>query len=121
MKTLQGVGCSVGEYVGDGQGEADISEQAVESGPLDNNNVIDEEAYASDNCANEGGDERHPLSLTVKHQHSASTATTTDIGAKDILSVSKPTFSHSRDGGQQCYMKELSNFSACCNSRNTED
>ena len=56
MKTLQGVGCSVGECVGDGQGEAGISEQAV---ALDADTVVDEEVDADDNC--EGDDERHPL------------------------------------------------------------
>ena len=97
MKTLQGVGCSVGEYVGDGQGEAGISEQAVESGPLDADAVVDEEVDADDNC--EGDDERHPMLVLFDCETTGFSIYSdhiTDIGAKVVATpvpVSKPTFS----------------------------
>ena len=35
METLRGVGCTVGEYVGDGQGELESTLETIDTGPVD--------------------------------------------------------------------------------------
>ncbi len=48
MGTLRGVGCVTGEYVGDGQGEADKTESAIDT----STNVLDSELqYTADDAA----------------------------------------------------------------------
>ncbi len=104
MGTLRGVGCVTGEYVGDGQGEADKTESAIDT----STNVLDSELqYTADDAAEQddedesSGDvsESRPLlilydcettGLSIYSDH------LTDLGAKVIqprVSVPNPTYS----------------------------
>ena len=62
MERLQGAGCTVGEYVGDGQGES--ASVGSEGGTLDAGPEVERqelEEDADDDDENETGSEDHPL------------------------------------------------------------
>ena len=58
MERLQGAGCTVGEYVGDGQGES-ASVGTLDAGPEVERQELEEDA--DDDDKNETGSEDHPL------------------------------------------------------------
>ena len=103
MVTLRGAGCSIGEYVGNGEGEANETASApAADGPVDTD-PVDECQYSEgeDNKENEicEFDDSHPLlvlfdvettGLSIYVDH------ITDIGAKVLdppVSLTAPTFS----------------------------
>ena len=66
METLRGVGCTVGDYVGDGQGELESTSETVDTGPVDVDPVDDHQHSEEDEDEDEyvdasGTDDSHPL------------------------------------------------------------
>ena len=63
METLQGVGCTVGEYVGDGQGELESTLETVDTGPVDVDPVDDHQHSEEDGDEVDASvtDDSHPL------------------------------------------------------------
>ena len=66
METLRGVGCIVGEYVGDGQGELESTLETVDTGPVDVDPVDDHQHSEEDEDEDENvdaseTDDSHPL------------------------------------------------------------
>jgi len=94
MATLARAGCSVGEYVGDGQGEAESSVAEAHTEEVD----VAEDAGGDEQCTAENLEDRQPLlilydcettGLSIYNDHII------DIAAKVIASpvpVSQPTF-----------------------------
>ena len=91
METLQGVDCTIGEYVGDGRGEADATAPSTaEDDPMDADPVVEhqcaeeDEDDGDDKCEVDGN---HPLlilydcettGLSIYSEHN------TDIAAKVV-------------------------------------
>ena len=66
METLWGVGCTVGEYVGDGQGELESTLETVDTGHVDVDPVDDHQHSEEDEDEDEyvdasETDDSHPL------------------------------------------------------------
>ena len=102
MATLRGVGCSVGEYAGDGQGEEDEPPMAVEHATEDADPEVDHQYLEEDEDEDRSAcmtDDSRPLlvlfdcettGLSIYSDH------ITDIGAKVLnppVPVHVPTFS----------------------------
>ena len=99
MATMRDMGCAVGEYVGDGQGESETQESTLtDLDPVDADpEVIDHQI--EDNEDEDSSDNAHPLlifydcettGLSIYNDH------ITDIAAKVVASpvpLSTPTFS----------------------------
>ena len=79
METLRGVGCTVGDYVGDGQGELESTSETVDTGPVDVDPVDDhqhsEEDEDEDEYVDASGTDDSRSCSTVKRQGSAFTVT----------------------------------------------
>ena len=88
MERLRGAGCTVGEYVGDGQGES--ASVGSEGGTLDAGPEVERqelEEDADDDDENETGSEDHPLLILYDCEATGFSVYSdhiTDIGAKVI-------------------------------------
>ena len=103
METLRGVGCTVGEYVGDGQGELESTLETVDTGPVDVDPVDDHQHSEEDEDEDEyvdasETDDSHPLLIMFDCETTGFSIYSdhiTDIAAKVVASpvpVHQPTF-----------------------------
>ena len=94
MERLRGAGCTVGEYVGDGQGES--ASVGSEGGTLDADPEVERqelEEDVDDNDENETGSEDHPLLILYDCEatrFSVYSDHITDIDAKVIMAAPTP-------------------------------
>ena len=105
MERLRGVGCTVGEYMGDGQGEQDsatVNSPAAEDGPVDADPGVDHQESEGDDDEegdDSGREDSHPLLIFFDCETTGFSIYSdhiTDIAAKVVASpvpVSQPTFS----------------------------
>ena len=99
METMRGMGCAVGEYVGDGQGESDSVTQPTTSADLDS---VDADPGVDDQSQDEdqdSSDDAHPLLILYDCETTGFSIYDdhiTDIAAEVIASpapLHTPTFS----------------------------